>query len=255
MKLRRLMCSVAILAALPMTACSQTPLDPRYGIERRDGSLMFSGDLSSQAVEDLLGHLRHDDVLIIQSEGGLRASSVALGRAIVEKNITIDVNGSCYSACALFLALPARRTIVGEGATMLFHNSTTEWTRLLVDRPTLFSEDEAQEIRQADREQRELLAAGGVSPDILMCIDRALQPDLAAARRTTPIEAIARGDAKPGVAIPTAYDFVWLSPTVLHHYGARHIETSWTLAPQARGNLETMIAKKIAWIDTPEQCE
>lgn len=228
-------------------------MEAQWDIGRNQNGLMFFGALSADSVAAVAAALRQDDTLIINSPGGDRSAGYVLGQDIRRKGVTVDVNGSCFSACALYLALPAPETKVGRGATLLFHNTTRLWVKLLDANPTLFSPEEANRIRRADSELIELVREAGIDPALLECIDRATVPSLSLATNVSPPSAdnqVADGD----LMIPTAFDFVWLSPDVLEHFGAKNVDVNWILSSEARREYAEARGFRINWIDDPAEC-
>lgn len=247
------MLTVAAYAFALLTAGTPAAMPTSdWAVERRVDFVLFKGLITVEAAEALSAELVAGDHLWMASPGGNRDAAAALAEAIAEKQVSVEAAGQCASACALYAVLPAPSASVMEGSTLLFHNTTAVWTSALEQRPELFTAVEAREIRTHHQALTGLLERASISTDILGCIDQALQPDLGAARRSHAHPGISpeRGE---GVVIPNAYDFVWLSPAVLEHFGAR-VRFEWTLHPDTRETFQQMTGLDIRWVDSVDQC-
>lgn len=225
---------------------------PEWAVERRDDFVLFKGLITVEAAEALSDELVASDHLWIASPGGNRDAAAALAEALADKQVSVEAAGQCVSACALYAVLPAPSASVMEGSTLLFHNTTAVWTSALEQRPELFTAVEEREIRAHHQALTGLLERASISTEILGCIDQALQPDLGAAHRSYSHPGISpeRGE---GVVIPNTYDFAWLAPAVLEHFGAR-VRFEWTLHPDARETFQQMTGLDIRWVDSVDQC-
>ena len=246
---------LATLFSLTAASGSAQSTRPAFQMERTDRGLMFAGQISPQSVAMLEEHLREGDLLIFGSPGGERHSAERLADLLVERNVSISVNGSCFSACALYLALSASRVEVPEGAIVLFHSDTSMWIRALAENPDRFREADRAEIGRAHAAQVRILQRQGINPDILSCIARAIGPRYAEMRRTPPAPAGSMSTHDVQFAIPTDFDFVWLSPAVLEHFGARNVDVRWSLNEGGRQSYPSYTGKRIVWVDTVEQCQ
>ncbi|TPW01297.1 MAG: hypothetical protein FD125_2654 [bacterium] len=246
---------LAALFSLTAASSSAQSTRPPFQMERTDRGLMFVGQISPQSVLALEEELREDDLLIFASSGGERHSAERLADLLVERKVRIIVNGSCFSACALHVALGAPRVEVPEGAIVLFHSDTAMWIRALAEHPDRFSEADRAEIGRAHAAQIRILQRQGINPDILWCIARAIGPRYAEMRRTPPAPAGSMSTHDVRFAIPTDFDFVWLSPAVLEHFGARNVDVRWSLNEGGRQSYPSYTGKRIVWVDTVEQCQ
>ncbi len=246
---------LAALFSLTAASCSAQSTRPAFQMERTDRGLMFVGQISPRSVSALEEQLREDDLLIFASPGGERHSAERLADLLFERNVSISVNGSCFSACALHVALGAPRVEVPEGAIVLFHSDTAMWIRALAEHPDRFSEADRAEIERADSAQKRILQRQGISPDILSCIARAIRPRYAEMRRTPPAPAGSMSTHDVRFAIPTDFDFVWLSPAVLEHFGARNVDVRWSLNEGGRQSYPSYTGRRIVWVDSVEQCQ
>lgn len=245
---------LAALASLTAAGClAQTP-QPAFQTERSDRGLMFIGDISPQSIAALQDQLKEGDRLIMLSPGGERRSAERLADLLVERDVSVSVNADCFSACALYVALGAPRAEVPQGAAVLFHSDTAMWTRALAENRDRFSAADRAEIVRADAALKRILQRQGVDPEILSCIARAIGPRYAEMRRTPPAPAATLSTHEVAFAIPSDFDYVWLSPTVLAHYGARNLDVQWTHNAGGRASYAQITGKRIAWVDTVEQC-
>ncbi|MBX9802489.1 MAG: hypothetical protein K2Y04_06945 [Caulobacteraceae bacterium] len=248
--------AVSLFLALgSASACASQESPEQFSLGRTDSALMFSGLITPATADAIQRELRDGDVLFIKSPGGHRQSTAVLGQDITSRQVSVKVNSDCFSACALYLALPAHETVVPEGATLLFHNDTSMWMELATARPGLLNPEELQAIQAGDSVLKALLETRNIDPAILACITSALKPDYAGARRAGPIEAAAHREDDQAVIVPTRYDFAWLSPAVLAHFGATNVRVEWVVSAQARTSYEATFGKSIAWVDTPAQCD
>lgn len=247
--------ALATLFSLTATSCSAQSTRPAFQMERTDRGLMFVGQISPQSVSALEEQMREGDMLIFMSPGGERRSAERLADLLVERNASISVNGDCFSACALYVALGAPRVEVPEGAIVLFHSDTAMWIRAKADHPDRFSEADRAEIERAHSAQIRILQRQGISPEILSCIARAIGPRYAEMRRTPPAPFGSMSTHDVRLSIPTDFDFVWLSPAVLEHFGARNVDVRWSLNEGGRQSYPSYTGRRIVWVDTVEQCQ
>lgn len=101
----------------------------------------------------------------INSGGGDALASLALARDIRRHRATLIVDGICGGPCANYLFLAAARRIVAPGGLVIF--SETASARLAMapaNQTAELNRDYAAEARQ----EKDLLAAGGVSPSLLL---------------------------------------------------------------------------------------
>lgn len=253
MVIRKMLTGAACAFAIMAAGCSPAAMtEPEWAVERRAEFVLFKGLITAESATGLSAELVEGDHLWVASPGGNRDAALTLAGVISDRQVSIEAAGQCSSACALYVILPARSASVMEGSTLLFHNTTAVWMTALERRPDLFTAAEADEIRSHHQALSDRLQTNGISPDVLSCIDAALQPDIGAARRsdTHPGVSPERGE---GVVIPNAYDFVWLSPEVLKHFGAK-VTFEWTLHPEARETFQQMSGGDIRWVDSVDQC-
>lgn len=247
--------AIAISAGVLLASLTSTGANARqhWEIARGTTSVGFMGVIDRAAAAALAAELREGDVLLIRSPGGVRSAALDLATVLKTRDITLDVNGQCYSACALYLALGANQVHVGFGSTLLFHNTTSYWTRLVVQRPDLFSHEEVRRVRAADAGLRALLEDRGISAELLDCIDAATAPRFDEARLNDAPPLDLEG-VSSRVFVPTDFDFVWLAPNVLAQFGVRHISTDWTVEPADRAGFGEMRGLRIRWVDHVDQC-
>jgi hypothetical protein len=246
---------MAALVSMTAAGCSAQTPSPAFQTERSDLGLMFVGRIDPQSVTVLQDQLREGDRLIINSPGGERRSAELITELLVERDAGVTVNADCFSACALYLALGAPRVEVPEGATLLFHSDTAMWTNALAETPDKFSDADRAEITRADAALKRILDRQGISPDILSCIAQAIGPRYAEIRRTAPARAGTMSTHDVAFTVPTDFDFVWLSPAVLAHFGAKNVDVKWSLNDGGRASYASFTGKRVAWVDTVEQCQ
>ena len=101
----------------------------------------------------------------VNSGGGDALASLALARDIRRHHATLIVDGICGGPCANYLFLAAARRIVSPGGLVIF--SETASARLAMapaNQAANLNRDYAVEARQ----EKDLLAASGVSPALLL---------------------------------------------------------------------------------------
>lgn len=251
MKSRRVLraTTLALLPALVASACGAVGAPAGQATVVRDQAVVaFRGEIDVASSQRLVAELRPSDTLRIRSDGGLRSAAVVVGQAVITQRATVEVNGRCFSACALYVALLAPRVSVGEGSTLLFHSTPAIWRRAIGERPELFSESERRRILAEADWLNAALVARGIDPAILDCIDRATGAELSAIQESP-------GPLSDRPLIPMRFSFAWLSPQVLAHFGARNIQADWVVAPEARESYETFQNQRIAWVDDPADCQ
>jgi len=91
--------------------------------------LNFNGpinDITVRSLEEIIKSYPHDSITInITSTGGDGQSAMHLGDLIRDRGVYVVVRGYCHSACSHYVLTSSERTIVEEGATILFHGSPT----------------------------------------------------------------------------------------------------------------------------------
>lgn len=246
-------CSALILvgAACLSTGCQAQQRRPEFDSARTPAGFMLQGVINSGAADLLKAELRPHDNLIVTSGGGERAAAAQISALLDERDVDVVVGGDCYSACALYLALGAPSTRVPEGATLLFHNDTATWLTAVERRPELFDERARAELLAADAELRAMLSRKGIDPAILTCISNATDPKFEEAQQVSAQDP--RTTAAVHVVIPTKFDWAWLSPEVMAHFGVEHIAFEWVLDPEARTSFSGFRGT-VAWIDHPDEC-
>ncbi len=250
--------SLGILFGLALGGCSAGEAEAGQDVsfEKSPDGVMLEGPLGEAAAKIVSEQLLDNGTLVVNSRGGSRDSARQIGATVARRNATVDVNSSCFSACALYLALPASHVLVGRGATLLFHSTPELWVRLSRERPDLFGPDETARIRQDLAMLKSDLIGRGVDPEILSCIDRASRPREETLRLSSDSQARRLGYTDDAtVTIRSEFDAVWLSPSVLKSFGADNLDISWSLSPTARPQYESLKGLKIAWVDDPSQCQ
>lgn len=192
---------------------------PAAEIERDAAGLWFMGVITDASARELIGQLRHDDVLIVNSPGGESAAALEIGRAIVDRGVAVTVNAQCFSACALYVFLPAKVRRINPGAYVWFHNTPALWLRASKMKTDIIEKQDVEEISNKYRSSENLLRSVGVDPAIMTCIDAATEPNLSSMAKSTktPDSQLV---GKPLPAIELRYNFVSLAPGVLAAFGA-----------------------------------
>lgn len=238
----------ALIGGVPAIACGATGMQSAPTVVARDGTVVaFRGEIDAVSAQALTETLQPSDTLLIRSDGGLRSAAVVVGRAVAARDATVDINGRCFSACALYVALPARRVLVGEGSTLLFHSTPAIWRTAIRQRPELFPPAERRRILDEADWLDSSLTERGIDTAILDCIDHATGADVNSLEARPP-------GAVDRPIIPMRYSFAWLSPRVLAHFGADNLQFGWSLKPEARQAFEDLHGQRIAWVDDPAQC-
>ena len=210
-----------IMSLLLLTCCAPSPSTARPASIERDGSgLWFMGSFSKDSARDLIAQMRPGDTLIVTSPGGEQEAALQVGRAIVERGVSVVVNARCYSACALYVYLPAKNRKINTGSYVWFHNTPNLWLQAMASRPDLFTADEKASLTRQYSETAALLKSTGVNPDIMNCIDAATEPKLSkiSKSRMTPDSQLA---GVPLPAVELSYNFVSLSPALLDGFGVK----------------------------------
>ena len=108
-------------ALLILNACTTAPIQ----LEVSEGVLFFEGGTNESSMKKLVETIESQPVekLIISSIGGNSTYGVAIARMLREKNIEVVVDRYCYSSCANYILLGARKATVKSGAVVGFHGA------------------------------------------------------------------------------------------------------------------------------------
>jgi hypothetical protein len=228
--------------------------DCRPAVVARDGSgeVQFHGIIDEKSVSAFDNIVKAGDTLHIESDGGFRQAAIRMGFLIVRKHIKVTVDSGCYSACALYVFLTARKKTLYEPAFLLFHNPASVWVKLSRRHPEWFTQEELREIESGDKMERELYNDAGIDPEFLDCISKVEAVDLdRPVSMTLPVGV--SGDVRDHIGTETGvgvgkYRWVAFSKTTLQHYGVKDIGEYWYPVENKWRNVKVDNGN-IAWVD------
>ncbi len=91
-------------------------------------AIMYQGSIDPERVAAFIE--KHKDTTAtrfkIFSGGGEGMSALRLAHWIIDKNLSVEVNGACFSACANYIFLAGREKIVGKNALVLWHGGAEQ---------------------------------------------------------------------------------------------------------------------------------
>jgi hypothetical protein len=88
----------------------------------------ISGVIVQDTAEAFLEHVAECGVpewIAIRSGGGDPDAAIRIGEVVAEQGIRVEVRGLCASACAMFIALPARELLLHDDDVIGFHHSAS----------------------------------------------------------------------------------------------------------------------------------
>lgn len=98
-----------------------------------DQSVAFIGEISNDSVDAvqriLNGQIRSK--LTLSSGGGVSDAAIRFGNYIRDNNINVHIKDYCTSACANFILLSSRTTIVERGTLIAFHNTYSSMSEVV----------------------------------------------------------------------------------------------------------------------------
>jgi hypothetical protein len=66
--------------------------------------------------------------IVVDSPGGLVSEGLLIGNTLYGRDITVEVQGICLSACANYFFLAAKRKVIGRGVVG-FHGNQNSWLK------------------------------------------------------------------------------------------------------------------------------
>lgn len=114
------------------------------------------------------------DVFHISSGGGDSEQGIRLGKYLISRNIEVIVVGACYSACANYVFLPAKRRGVLPWAKIGMHGGYRSYLGQAVEHlnevlpsfKKIYASSLKESLTQSDTETQMLVAAG-IRPEII----------------------------------------------------------------------------------------
>lgn len=237
------------------TSCAPSPsAASAASITRDGGGLWFMGSFDKDTARDLVAQLRPGDTLIIKSPGGEQDAALEVGRAIVERNVSVVVNAECFSACALYVYLPAKNRKINPGGYVWFHNTPDLWRSAIQHTPRVFTDSEKLRINKHYSDTTTLLKSAGIDPNIMRCIDIATKPNFDnVSRSRNTLDSQLNGLPLP--AIELGYNFASLSPSTLESFGVKNItEFEYESSAPSNQSLEKFYNVRLAKITSPDIC-
>lgn len=94
-------------------------------VTETDFGVCFSGAISSEMVNKAIFSLStsSNNSIVINSPGGDVLASIKFGLQLNELGTTVIVHEACYSSCANYIAIAAKKLVVTDGAIIGMHGS------------------------------------------------------------------------------------------------------------------------------------
>jgi hypothetical protein len=130
----------------------------------------ISGHITDRVAEQFTKHVGAcgaPETILVRSPGGSSEAAIVIGEVIADNKIRVEVDSYCYSACALFIALPAYKLVLDPEDIVGFHHSlfvlrdafqyTMPYSKVDWDRMNRSAEAELAFFRKYDLDQRWLV--------------------------------------------------------------------------------------------------
>lgn len=150
-------------------------------------TLSFSG-IISKGEHERFSKVYNSDIkrLIVNSPGGATFEALEIGMQIYNDKLDVEVDGKCFSSCALYFFLPAQNKILKNGLVGYhgsvgvteelypedFYNPSTERLRQI----GLGKEEAVKKLKTHIAEERKLFEAIGVSKALFLRSDSFKEP-------------------------------------------------------------------------------
>lgn len=204
------------------SGCSERE-KPRPVVSRDGEVVRYSGPITAEGATNLTPLLKGASRLIIYSQGGDIEAGIFIGNAIVDNNVTVEVETMCASSCAHYVFAAAPKRIIPSGSVVLFHTSPFTWEQLA---KSGYVKDNT--FIKENRERLDsvliLYNRAGVSPKLLVCAS-----SLIGVRPET-----IRPSPLGGVRANTLFSGVYFSDDMLRDFGLRDLTQASDLSDGGR---------------------
>ena len=155
--------ALGLLAALGAgRALAQSP--PATLVEAAGDAVVFNGRIDARSAEEFLRLLQDPQVkrLVITSRGGSVPAALDMAKALHERGLDVEVPSACWSSCANYIFVAARRKTIGRPGAVAWHGNMTHVLYLQQTGQGNWNEQQMESARQLARREAEFFRRIGV---------------------------------------------------------------------------------------------
>lgn len=231
---------LVLLLLAPLLGCGRG--EASFTLRRSGPDLLFSGRITPEAADEILSEMGGVRKLVIFSTGGDVDAAIRIGHAVIDGEVTVEVDTLCASSCAHYVFAVAPAKIVRDQSVVIFHTSPFSWEHLIEQ--GYISDADVEFSNNEDLfELKALYSKAGVSPDVLVCASRLieLRPQTV---RTAP---------GGGVRVNTRYAGVYFGREMLDSFGIDNVTQAYDFSDGDR--LAFQIDGRFVKVAQQAECE